>query len=626
GNELQAQQYMYVPPGYGSGQNVEGAGWGFDTGYKKVGNDYYVRIRPQLEMPIFGLMLGIQIPLDLLAIKGDKDSDKKVGSIRDGMYNDKSDYMQLINYARHGTHLYYNPGDINWSFYVGKMSDGYIGHHTIIDRYVTTYDPTVYRAGVMGDINNDWGGVEFFKSDVLRSEVIGTRAYIRPFGVVGGLHDLVTGTVPTSSQVATSMVEMRDPRMNGGVFFEEPVPEKAGGRMDQYTHEKMKDVQGREGMSAKNRKVEFREVTDPVTGKTQVRAFDVPDESGGGTDASGKGTNQSSDKSIGPDGKPTGQNKPGQGGQDGAGGQGQSDSKDKSSSPSNPKDKKWGPFFLNRWSIGYTLVKDYHAPLTLETDGSGVLVVDPDTLRPRAGKEDVLTVSGVDTEIRLAPVDWIELTPYVDLNRMQVATEPHLDSSKGLHAGIDMGFRLSKLVKFKLRPEYREISSNYIPTYFDSAYAVERTIFQPPGTASGSADSTNSTTKLTYLKSLEADGPKKKGYYVQGMVDILNIFVVDTSYEDYAGVNNSKVFTGVYVPNIFGFFLDGYYTKKNFDQSKEAYIFDDRSLAAAEAGYTFFGLFRAKVTYQRTWVYSSATSKYIPQDEKQVGFSFASSF
>ncbi|HNL68372.1 MAG TPA: hypothetical protein PKK76_07595, partial [Leptospiraceae bacterium] len=134
---------LYTPPGYGAGQSVQGMGFGLDLGYETVDDDIYVTVAPLLELPFFfDIKLGVQIPLEVLAYDRDPKSGKKTGSLRTGTFDDTSDYIKVIKYARRGTHLYYNPGDaFNWSFFYGQMTDGYIGHRTIVHRYVNNYDP-----------------------------------------------------------------------------------------------------------------------------------------------------------------------------------------------------------------------------------------------------------------------------------------------------------------------------------------------------------------------------------------------------------------------------------------------------------------------------------------------------
>jgi len=609
-------QPLYLPSGYGMGQNAEGTGFNVSTGYTKVGNSYYLNVSPLIELPFFfDMRLGLQIPLEILVYDGDK-TGQKIPSLRKGTFDESTDYLKMIAYVRKGTHLYFNPDDsFNWSFFYGKMTDGYIGHRTIISRYVSTYDPTIYRAGFMFDINNNWGGIEAFRSDMIRNEVVAGRVYIRPFGIYHSVHDLFANNgTSLRSQIALSRTENRDPERNGGVFFQERIPGGQGGRIGQQFLNKIG-----EDYKEDDKHVEFREVTDPVTGETQVRAVPVE----------GPAENRQPGQQPGPGqnaqpGQPAQNTQPGQPGQNAQPGQpGQEQPAQAQEERSSGSSEKWGTTFLSRWALGYTVVRDSNAPLTLEKDGSGNLVVDPETNRPRGDKTDNLTFIGYDTEFRLSPAPWLDLTLYTDVNKIK-----DFDKSEGLHVGLDTGFRISNLVRFTFRPEYRELSSNYIPVYFDSYYSLERTVYNPGGTGSGSGTATaSSQTKLEYLKSLGSAGPKVKGGFAEMRLDVLQIFVLDANYEDYAGPNNSKVFVGFYVPispYTFGLFADGYYSKKGFDRLAESFKYDDRSLAAVEFGYSFFAGLYIKVGYQRTWVYDGNTSTYVAQDQRTVNFGFMS--
>lgn len=579
---------LYTPPGYGSGATAQGTSLGADIGYKTLNDDVYITFAPLIELPfLFDIKVGVTIPLEVLVLDRAPKGEAKVPSVRTGTYDDASDYLQLIKYVRRGTHLYYNPGDpFNWSFFYGQMTDGYIGHRTIVYRYNSNYDPTVFKPGLMADINNDWGGVEAFMSDVYRKEAVAGRGYIRPVGIVTGVHDLIWAHADfTPTQVATSITENRDPRRNGGVFFQEPEANRMidpgrGGRLQQHIYPTMRDSLDEGGKTTPNnvnRPIEFEKYTDPVTGEEQIRA--VPAES----------------PLVPPDP--------------------QKDDK-------NNKASKWSPSFWNRWAVGYTVARDKDAPLTLEKDGSGNLVVDPDDLRPRAGTAASLTIVGMDTEFRLSPFSWLEVTPYVDMNKFK-----DIENSKGLHGGINFEFRPMETLKLYFRPEYREMSSNYLPTYFDQYYSIERTALQPRGVSDFSGlSSATSGTKLAYLQSLPSDGPKVRGYFGQLMMDWLQTVVVEGTYEDYTGPDNSKIFVGFYVPNVASFFMDGYYTKQGFNSYKESFRYDDRSLAAAELGYSIFAGLYVKVSFKRTWVYDQTTSTYKANDETTYSGGFNTSF
>lgn len=591
----------YLPPGYGAGASVEGTGFDVGVGYTEIDDDIYVTLSPVIELPfLFDIKLGLQIPLEVLVYDREpKDSTKKVPSLRTGTFDETSDYLSLLKYARRGTHLYYNPGDaFNWSFFYGQMTDGYIGHKTIVYRYVSNYDPTVWKPGLMADINNDWGGLEAFASDVYRKEAVAGRGYIRPVGIVTGVHDFFfayAGFQPV--QVAMSRRESRDPRLNGGVFFQEDqdrhvIEGGRGGRLEQHLYPTLRETLEQKERAPLNRPVEFVRTVDPVTGEEQVRA--VP-----------------ADSPTGPAAEP-GKQTPGQ-----------TTPPPETIPPedSGSKSSKWGPSFWNRWAVGYTIARDKDAPLTLQYDGSSNLIVDPDTKRPRAASDDTLTIVGMDTEFRLSPFDILDVTPYVDLNRIkELEGDP-----KGLHAGINFELKFSS-VKFYFRPEYREMSSNYLPVYFDQYYSIERTALQPRGISDFSGLSTaTGQTKLAYLRSLEANGEKVRGWFGQALMDWLQLLVIEATYEDYIGADNSRIFVGFYVPNVAGLFLNGYYTKQGFNHYKESFQFDDRSLAAAELGYSIIGGLYVKASFKRTWIFDATTSTYAASDEITYSAGFSTS-
>ncbi|MEQ8352728.1 MAG: hypothetical protein RH862_14665 [Leptospiraceae bacterium] len=567
---------QWRPPGYGPGQQVEGMGFGVNTGFKTIEDDYYITITPQFELPLpYDFRIGLQVPLEVLVYDTEPKTAEKVPDLRTGTYDSLEDYSQLITYVRKGTHGFYEPGEWNWSFYYGRMYDGYIGHRTIIDRYVSTYDPTIQSPGLMADINNDWGGVEYFQSNVLRKQVEAGRVYIRPAGIVASVyngffvsHNRGGGFSPT--EVALSIQE------NNSAYYYEKIPKPdEGGALRQYRLNRLReDLQDTE--------LDFEEYRDPVTNEVKVRPVEKPTGPDGPQDPSGPG-----DQGL----------------------------QDPSDTPTDRDSDEWDAGFWGRWAVGYTVARDHETPLTLEYDGSNNLVVDPDSLRPRALETEDLYIVGMDTELKLSPYSWFDLTPYVDINKVK-----DLENSEGIHAGILFQLNFS-LVSITLKPEYREVTSNYLPAYFDSYYAIERTVYIPE---TGDA-STQTTTKLAYLKSLPTDGEKKKGFFIHGLLDFSRIFIIEMNYEDYDGPSNSEIFVGFYIPPTFGgLFLNGYYSKKSFEGFGNAFELDDNSLLAGEAGITFMGGLYIKGVFQRTWEYDTNEAQYLPVDETSVQFGFSS--
>lgn len=624
---------VFVPAGYGQGENVEGTGWSLEMGLKDVEEDYYFFVTPIVHFPVYNIRFGLQLPLEFLIWDRDPAEDNTAVSLRDGMYDDTSDALRFINYIRYGTHNYYDPDDdFNFSFFIGSMTDGYIGHRTIVDRYVSSFDPTVHRLGFMGEINNQWGGVEVFASDVVRQEVTGGRVYVRPTGIAKSVINLVASNSFYSprKQVAMARRENLNPDLNGGILFQERIPKPGtGGSLKQQFYEPLKQEPSvKSSLRKGNGNVSFEEVTDPETGKTTIKPTFVPPpditpppgqadrrglrnqggNTGGAPDSlAGSGGNQSSGAGGAGDAA-GGVAGAGAGANGGSGGGAAGDEEyDEYNDPLTAS-------FWSRFAIGYSYVKDGDAPLSLETDGSGNLVVDPDTNLPRGGDTETLTIQGYDMEMRLSPFRWLDVTPYVDLNKIV-----ELEDSKGLHVGLDSAFKIGDFMLLKIRPEYREMSSNYLPVYFNAYYSIERTVYD----MSGDSTNTQDTTKLSYLKNLDSNGELVKGYYVGIFMDWFQTLVIDLSYENYDGPDNSAIFVGFYVPTVFNIFINGYYMKRHYDKIDESFIVDDRSLLAAEAGISFFGGMYVKVTATRTWEVDDATGGYAPKDEISYGFGFS---
>jgi hypothetical protein len=197
-NSLNAQVNSppYMPPGANTKPNMDT--FGLDLGINNYDKDYYLYVNPTFNFNFDKWGIGFQVPLNLLLI----DKDPKVENSRIGLpraidYNTKSDYQRILNYIYFGNYGIYNPNEITYSIYIGKMFDGYIGHGTIVNRYVNNLNIDNYKQGVMADINTDWGGVQYFTNSVMdRKEVNAFRAYIRPFGIVLGTYSLFSGNDP----------------------------------------------------------------------------------------------------------------------------------------------------------------------------------------------------------------------------------------------------------------------------------------------------------------------------------------------------------------------------------------------------------------------------------------------
>lgn len=124
-------------------------------------------------------------------------------------------------------------------------------------------------------------------------------------------------------------------------------------------------------------------------------------------------------------------------------------------------------FDLNRFAIGYTSAYDGTAPTALDLDTTGSIRFDK-TNNAKVKSNRKQGIEGYDAEFKIISTDTFELTPYADYNRIK-----NVPNSLGRHYGVITKIG-TKEINVIIRPEFRSMSSNYIPMYFDSFYEIER--------------------------------------------------------------------------------------------------------------------------------------------------------
>ncbi|MCB1143968.1 MAG: hypothetical protein H7A24_09715 [Leptospiraceae bacterium] len=485
---------------------------GLDFGINKYDSDYYLYVNPTFNLNFTDWGIGFQIPLNLLLLdKEPKMTNSSVGMLRPGDYDSKLDYQKILNYIYFGTYGIYKPEEITYSIYIGKLFDGYIGHGTIINRYVNNLTVDHYKQGVMADINTDWGGVQVFTNSVLdRKEVNSARAYVRPFGIFLAAYSLYTGGPPKLM-------------MPGNVL----------------------DAVGRKKVGEEVDEVSIIEEKD---GKLIERKEEAP-------------------RAKYDDEK--------------------------------PKKTGWGyDHFLNRIALGYTVAYDGAAPNQLTFDSTGTLKFDSNN-DPLAASTQKISIEGYDAEFKIFNLSWFELTPYYDVNRIKF-----LNNAQGKHYGIHAKIG-GKQLNLTVKPEFRQMDSNYIPIYFDSYYEIER--FQV------NLDNNFPLTKYEYVTDIQSNGSKIKGYYHTVVLNVYSIGL-EGNYEDYDGEDNSRVFVGLYVPIGSMFRISGFYQKKGFNKFSQAFKMDDKAMGVGELAVNL-SFVTLKVQNRRRWVFDSEFNQFKSKDE-----------
>ncbi len=152
---------------------------------------------------------------------------------------------------------------------------------------------------------------------------------------------------------------------------------------------------------------------------------------------------------------------------------------------------------LPRLGVGFTCVNDQ----------------DPDA--KRSTEDDQVTVFGGDLDLPLMEHPVISILSYIDFAQISLGKEYTQDEEPPLDGGNGwaMGFMGGILVGISYRLEFRRLENNFIPSYFDSYYEVDR---------KEKARGIPATRK-----------PIKTGPYVELAYDILNRITLSASFENY---------------------------------------------------------------------------------------------
>jgi hypothetical protein len=311
--------------------------------------------------------------------------------------------------------------------------------------------------------------------------------------------------------------------------------------------------------------------------------------------------------------------------------------------------------YLNNFAVGFTVITDHAAPYCLGFEaldpltggwapGTGCIPIDPlntappeSQVRPRfdgtknlaVERQKAATVLGGDLEFKVLNLEWINLTPYLDLNGI-------IDGGFGLHAGLMTNFHIPVIdLGLQTRVEYRWMERGYIPSYFDSFYEIQK--FNYPfkdelGTFGPPGREVRDRPKRRVVEELSAQGGKGlHGYYAELSLNVNNWVVVGASYDDYDGPWNSNLRMYLTVPAFDFLKFGAYYYRHNFEGAGDAFAFDEKSLFLAEVRYQIISFLYVIGQYWRVWRLdenpaSSSYGDYVPVDDWSIGVGAAYTF
>ena len=266
--------------------------------------------------------------------------------------------------------------------------------------------------------------------------------------------------------------------------------------------------------------------------------------------------------------------------------------------------------YFSRLTFGFSLIGDVNAPNVLATTGTGTPVVTAE--KTTQSTNAATGVVGFDIEFPIIESKFYDLIPYSDTNLM-------LGGGPGQHFGVIQNFKFHKNFRFDMRLEFRALSNNYLPTYFDSTYMVTRDQYPVGGTSTKYAFTTRPASRTP---TQDISGA---GFYGEGLFNIFNLVLVTFIFEDASGDGNAAFTASAKVPALKAFQVGAYFTKRNFDQPGDSLFSFKNALLVAEARVKMYGPLFFGALFTRQWELA-ASGKYEPSDSFNVGVQAAFNF
>lgn len=169
--------------------------------------------------------------------------------------------------------------------------------------------------------------------------------------------------------------------------------------------------------------------------------------------------------------------------------------------------------YANNLELGFTYFADVFSPYLIapKKDNDGIVTRDVDEVADQ--------VFGFDISMRFVALKYYQMKFYNDINKI-------VDAGLGLHFGFEHIFKLPTKtdIKFLSKWEYRLMESNYIPSYFNTFYDIQREYYRDGKTKSGFASDLSRNRK-------KADLDWVHGYYLDLVFDITGKFSIGGSFE-----------------------------------------------------------------------------------------------
>ncbi|MGE5399921.1 MAG: hypothetical protein ACM3S2_05940 [Ignavibacteriales bacterium] len=205
--------------------------------------------------------------------------------------------------------------------------------------------------------------------------------------------------------------------------------------------------------------------------------------------------------------------------------------------------------------------------------------------------QGIMKIAGVDIGLPITLGSKVTFTPYYDYAKI-------LNYGHGTALGMMLDFHGFGLVSLGAKLEKRFNGNNYLPSYFNSMYEIERFMVGKDGKPADNKDGYIS--KAARLQGLGSVG---NGYYGELYAKVINLFDVIGSYQRLDNDPNSGILHIVtdVSPKDGSYVLRAGYDKIKIGNEKDLFKLDDRSYLFAEVGYKPMTYMIVSVVYNWTF-------------------------
>ncbi|MGE5352899.1 MAG: hypothetical protein ACM3P0_12505 [Acidobacteriota bacterium] len=229
-------------------------------------------------------------------------------------------------------------------------------------------------------------------------------------------------------------------------------------------------------------------------------------------------------------------------------------------------------------------------------------------------------IVGVDLGLPIHMGDMFTATPYFDYAKI-------VNFGHGTALGLKLDLHGLGLLTAQAKLERRFNGDNYLPSYFNSLYEIERFMVDKNGKTANSKDGYIS--KAARLQNLTDPG---NGYYGELLVRVFNAFDILGSYQRLDKDPKSGILHLVtdISPKDGSYVARAGYDKINIEGEKDLFRLDDRSYLYAEVGYKPIPFMLVSLVYN--WTFSpvrdanSNVVDFVPQKKIEPRVSFVYPF